>query len=319
MHFLTIPPEVWRLKLDPVRAMVLALIHSFREKDCYMSNEGIASELNTSSPTVQRALKSLLDDGLVIRERSVKYKTGRVLRSHLPVDISTTHPHQNDEHPHQIDEAPHHAIPSTLIKLMNHPHQIDEQHINLHIQDTYKLEREDAIASPLPALEPSVAKQKNTKNSKISLENYGFTVDERQAVERWVEFRRQTRKPLTQLSLDAQVKKFGKDLSAVIEQSIEHGWQGLFALKSDRGNSNAPSHDKATQAYAKLSAAANKQDKAELNRLCEADPRIVQAIAAQGIKPKAWLLNYLQLDNDYRRDADRKAFVTAYNSVSEGN
>jgi Fe2+ or Zn2+ uptake regulation protein len=295
--------------------MVLALIHSFKEKDCYMSNEGIASELNTSSPTVQRALKDLLNDGLVVREPSTKYKTGRILRSHLPVDNSLTHPHQNDEHPHQFDEAPHHAIPSTLINLMNHPHQFDEQHINLHIQDTYKLEREDT-ASPLPLSEPSVAKPKNTQKPKISLENYGFNVDERQAVERWVEFRRQTRKPLTQISLDAQVKKFGKDLPLVIEQSIENGWQGLFALKA--GNRSNP-QDKAIQAYTKLSAAANRQDKAELNRLCEADPRIVQAIAAQGIKPKTWLLKHLQLDNDFVRKAEREAFVAAYNSVAEGN
>lgn len=52
--------------------------------------------------------------------------------------------------------------------------------------------------------------------------------------ERWCKYRVEIRKPLKQASIPAAQKAlaaFGSDQAAVVEQSIAHGWQGLFALK----------------------------------------------------------------------------------------
>ncbi len=57
------------------------------------------------------------------------------------------------------------------------------------------------------------------------------------AWDRWLEYRRQIRKPLKPASIPAAQRKlaaFGADQSAVVEQSVANGWSGLFEVK--RGN-----------------------------------------------------------------------------------
>lgn len=55
------------------------------------------------------------------------------------------------------------------------------------------------------------------------------------AWERWQEYRVALRKPLKPISFAAaqrELAAFGLDQLAVVEQSIAHGWQGLFPLKN---------------------------------------------------------------------------------------
>ena len=52
---------------------------------------------------------------------------------------------------------------------------------------------------------------------------------------RWCGYRKQIRKPLKPVSIPAaqrELAAFGSDQSAVVEQSVAQGWQGLFALKA---------------------------------------------------------------------------------------
>ncbi len=56
-----------------------------------------------------------------------------------------------------------------------------------------------------------------------------------EAWERWVDYRKQIRKPLKPASIPAAQKSlaaFGSDQATVVEQSIANGWQGIFAPKS---------------------------------------------------------------------------------------
>ena len=51
---------------------------------------------------------------------------------------------------------------------------------------------------------------------------------------RWTDYRTQIRRPLKPVSIPAaqrELAAFGAEQAAVVEQSIAHGWQGLFALK----------------------------------------------------------------------------------------
>lgn len=58
--------------------------------------------------------------------------------------------------------------------------------------------------------------------------------------ESWKTFRKQLKKPLTDKSIEAQLKQLatdGKDIAIKkIEQSIANGWQGLFDIKNNGGN-----------------------------------------------------------------------------------
>lgn len=59
---------------------------------------------------------------------------------------------------------------------------------------------------------------------------------------RWETYRKQIRKPLKPASIPAAQRAlaaFGSDQAAVVEQSVAHGWQGLFALKSANGRAVA--------------------------------------------------------------------------------
>lgn len=56
-----------------------------------------------------------------------------------------------------------------------------------------------------------------------------------QAWDRWLDYRKQVRKPLKSASIPAAQKAlaaFGCEQAAVVEQSIANGWQGLFPLKT---------------------------------------------------------------------------------------
>lgn len=58
------------------------------------------------------------------------------------------------------------------------------------------------------------------------------------AFQRWVEYRTEIRKPLKPTSLKAAAAELAKHAgqqSAVVQQSIANGWQGLFALKTQNG------------------------------------------------------------------------------------
>lgn len=57
--------------------------------------------------------------------------------------------------------------------------------------------------------------------------------------EEWVKFRKQLKKPLTDLSIQKQIKFLGEcqakgqNPNSIIEQSIQNGWTGLFELKKN--------------------------------------------------------------------------------------
>ena len=63
---------------------------------------------------------------------------------------------------------------------------------------------------------------------------------------RWTDYRTQIRRPLKPVSIPAaqrELAAFGAEQAAVVEQSIAHGWQGLFALKP-KASGSAPKRER---------------------------------------------------------------------------
>lgn len=76
-----------------------------------------------------------------------------------------------------------------------------------------------------------------------------------QAWERWLAYRIEIRKPLKQASIPAAqlaLAAFGTSQSAVVEQSIANGWQGLFPLKTVNGKQPEDPQAKDRDALRKL-------------------------------------------------------------------
>lgn len=62
------------------------------------------------------------------------------------------------------------------------------------------------------------------------------------AWERWLDYRTKIRKPIKPVSVSSAQRElagFGEDQAAVVEQSIAHGWQGLFAKRGDASSVKA--------------------------------------------------------------------------------
>lgn len=82
------------------------------------------------------------------------------------------------------------------------------------------------------------------EDSMTKLKNDLYTLDQA-AWDIWLDYRRQIKKPLFPVSwplAQRKLQRFGATQMAVVEQSIENGWQGLFALKED-ANVDAGSFD----------------------------------------------------------------------------
>ncbi len=90
-----------------------------------------------------------------------------------------------------------------------------------------------------PPLKPNQTKQNQTEEKIPPIPPPGGDLAaglDLDAWNRWEGYRREIRKPLKAASLKAaqrQLASFGSDQSAVVEQSIASGWQGLFPLKSN--------------------------------------------------------------------------------------
>lgn len=79
------------------------------------------------------------------------------------------------------------------------------------------------------------ATTKNNKNNKK--ENKEVCLDEIQdskkhVIEKWIQYRKEIRKPLKQSTIDSIIKKMNENsvasCEAVVEKSISNGWTGLF-------------------------------------------------------------------------------------------
>jgi len=89
-----------------------------------------------------------------------------------------------------------------------------------------------------PSKKKSAAPPTPAKKGLAKVENLPAVVPnlDAEAWDRWLEFRKEIRKPVKAASLAALAKKlaaFGDEQKAVVEQSIAFGWVGLFPLKEN--------------------------------------------------------------------------------------
>ena len=96
----------------------------------------------------------------------------------------------------------------------------------------------------------NISKKNNSKSVWDSLKEAGYGLDYYdihdlvKAIDKFVEFRKGIKKPMTDYAIELMVKKlyeFTKgnicDSVDILEQSIMNGWQGIFPLKENKGNS----------------------------------------------------------------------------------
>ena len=72
IEFLQINKDLYKLKLDADQQYILAYVMEFHRnnRQCYVSDESFSIYLNTSTKTVSRKIKSLVDKGYITKETS---------------------------------------------------------------------------------------------------------------------------------------------------------------------------------------------------------------------------------------------------------
>ena len=90
---------------------------------------------------------------------------------------------------------------------------------------------------------PTYSKEDNKEDKPTYILPYGDAFKE--AWDKWEDYRKQTKKPLTEMTKVEQLKLLGdianeKQAIATIDKSIAFGWQGLFVTKQDNSKYKAP-------------------------------------------------------------------------------
>lgn len=106
---------------------------------------------------------------------------------------------------------------------------------------------------PIPVNKPSNINTDNKTDKKNNKKGFGLTVDEytnnpemKTAIFDFIEFRKAIKAPLTDRALTLCLNKLDKLANddntkiAIINQSIERGWKGLFELHNNTSNYNKP-------------------------------------------------------------------------------
>lgn len=198
---------VWPLRLSAFDKLVLLALADISDDQgrCYPSMRTLTEKCGMDDRTIQRSLKRLQGEGFVDRQM----RDGRsTLYTVVPEPPSNRHPRLIDT-PVSLTPTPVSLTPPEKKK-------------------TSSLEPSPNRQSPPDAREGPKAKTvpDEPPPSNLNVE----------AWHRWEQYRKQIRKPIHPASTLAAQRKlaaFGPDQSAVVEQSIADGYQGLFALKHE--------------------------------------------------------------------------------------
>ena len=88
-------------------------------------------------------------------------------------------------------------------------------------------------------------KNKNKKTEyDVLIENYTDNIDLRNTIYEFIKMRKGIKKPITSYGLKKMLNKLDRLASdddtkvQILDQSIEHSWNGIFELKNDKGGNN---------------------------------------------------------------------------------
>ena len=205
-----IPKAIYQDKaLNPTDKLIMSDIFTLGEY--YKSNETIALEVGVSRATASRAITNLIDKGYI-----TKYFDGRNRR------LKLTH------QPNQIDSPGGSNSVSRKLKLTQQEAQIDSA------------AGSNCVTSIQDSIQPSIQLSKH-----ISKREVIYPFQEKEFLEKWDIWKEERTaigsKKYTSRGEQAALHQLQKISNneyrtaiEIINQSISHGWRGLFALKRDK-------------------------------------------------------------------------------------
>ena len=216
--------EVWELTgLEPSEKLILLSLadNSNDSGVCWPSVSNMVRKTGLSERTVQGTVSALVMAGHLTRVQ----RSGRST-------IYTVHPRNHCTPAMAAPPQPLHPTPAVAAP---HPRNHCTQNHQRTIIEPSEGREMALTVSSVPEPERSLARiKKGIRTLPAVVANL-----DAEALETWVAYKREIRKPVRDASLPALAKKlaeFGEDQKAVVEQSIAFGWAGLFALKTENSN-----------------------------------------------------------------------------------
>lgn len=199
--------------------LMLSLYMNHVTTSAWPSNTTLASDTGLSKRAVQRALQEARDKGFLVKEERFTEKKGQTSNLYTattPVTLIDTETHSlalNDTTPHDCESPP-------LCQSVTPP--VTQSHPN------------KTVNKLLNELEEKPQKSLPNRTFEVDLQPLGVNG----VWNDYIQHRNQIRKPLTDNAAKLVVRKLqkfaeeGMDPTEVLEQSIENGWSGVFALKN---------------------------------------------------------------------------------------
>lgn len=180
---------------------------------------------------VNYALKSLIDDGYIVTGNYNEHKYDRTLWYAL-TDLGKSILQNCQMHDTKLSNA----------------NDTDEKSIlqNCQMEDTNLSNAFDTDVTPIPNINTNNKPYINT-NKKKSVKTdivYDEDPDVNQAIKDYIAYRKEIKVKMTDRAIELMLKRLNElgstntEKIAIINQSIERGWKGLFELKDD-SNDNA--------------------------------------------------------------------------------
>lgn len=196
---------VWKLQLSAFEKLLLLALADIADDEgrCYPAMRHLEEKCGMSESTVRRSLCHLEAAGHLQRE----YREGRSTLYHICRETSISQTPLSNRHPCPIDT----------------PVSLTGGGVSLTPPEKKKTS----------SLDPSLTRHSGGRAKAESEEPPPPNLNV-EAWHRWVQYRKTIRKPIhpaSRLSAQRKLAGFGADQTAVVEQSIANGWQGLFALK----------------------------------------------------------------------------------------
>ena len=101
-NYIIITESMLQLGLKPIEVMLLAKIKSYKN-GCFASIENISKEFSVGYSTIQRALKTLLNKGLIIADKKTKYNTIKYTVVETLIDETPTENNQDNKQDNKQD------------------------------------------------------------------------------------------------------------------------------------------------------------------------------------------------------------------------
>ena len=241
-----IPAEIWLAEdLTIMEKLFLVEINSLdNEKGCFATNKHFSEFFGISKGRCSQIINSLKEKGYIsiyIKREGEAIKE-RVLKTNLKlVKVDSDTPLENDYTYLENDDTPL-ENDNPLFRKYEYPYLENDKENNTLFNNTFnntnnKKEKERADENNTK-IKNNISKDKKTDFDNL-INSYTENSKLKETIYEFIKMRTAIKKPMTTKALDILLNKLNNLATAddtkikVLEQSIEHCWQTVYALKEN--------------------------------------------------------------------------------------